>query len=72
MIGGGHVGKALAQLGKWMDFRVILSDDRAEFCNPEYLPGMDEYIVCKPADITQNARIDAQTYIAAVTRGSAR
>jgi xanthine dehydrogenase accessory factor len=69
VIGGGHVGKALAQLGKWMDFRVILSDDRAEFCNPEYLPGMDEYIVCKPAEIAQHVRIDAQTYIAAVTRG---
>lgn len=24
VIGGGHVGKALAQLGKWMDYRVIL------------------------------------------------
>jgi xanthine dehydrogenase accessory factor len=69
VIGGGHVGKALAQLGKWMDFRVILSDDRAEFCNPEYLPGMDEYIVCKPAEIAQYVRIDIQTYIAGVTRG---
>ena len=69
VIGGGHVGKALAQLGKWMDFRVILSDDRAEFCNPEYLPGMDEYIVCKPAEVAQHVRIDAQTYVACVTRG---
>jgi len=69
VIGGGHVGKALAQLSKWMDFRVTLSDDRAEFCNREYLPGMDEYIVCKPAEITQHTKIDRQTYIAAVTRG---
>ncbi len=69
VIGGGHVGKALAQLAKWMDFRVILSDDRVEFCNPEYLPGMDEYIVCKPAEITHRIHIDSRTYVAAVTRG---
>lgn len=69
VIGGGHVGKALAQLGKWMDFRVILSDDRAEFCNPEYLPGMDDYVICKPAEIAQHTIIDVHTYIAAVTRG---
>lgn len=71
VIGGGHVGKALAQLGKWMEYRVILSDDRPEFCNPEYLPGMDEYVVCAPAEIVGRTRIDRQTYVAAVTRGVA-
>ncbi len=69
VIGGGHVGKALAQLGKWMDYRVILSDDRPEFCNAEYLPGLDGYVVCKPSAIVEQARIDKQTYVAAVTRG---
>ncbi len=69
VIGGGHVGKALAQLGKWMEYRVILSDDRAEFCNPEYIPGLDRYVVCPPAEITQQVPIDGQTYVAAVTRG---
>ncbi|MEP7292990.1 MAG: XdhC/CoxI family protein [Chloroflexota bacterium] len=69
VIGGGHVGKALAQLGKWMEYRVILSDDRPEFCNSEYLPGMDSYVICKPAEITQQVKIDQHTHIAAVTRG---
>lgn len=69
VIGGGHVGKALTQLGKWMDYRVILSDDRVEFCNPDYVPGLDQYVVCQPAEIAQHVRIDAQTYVAAVTRG---
>lgn len=69
VIGGGHVGKALAELGKWMGYRVILSDDRAEFANEAYLPGMDEYVVCKPADVVTTLNITAQTYIAAVTRG---
>lgn len=71
VIGGGHVGRALAQLGKWMEYRVVLSDDRPEFCNAQYLPGMDEYVVCKPAEVAGRTRIDRQTYIAAVTRGVA-
>lgn len=69
VIGGGHVGKALAELGKWTGFRVILSDDREAFCNPDYLPGMDGYIVCKPAEISDHIDIHANTYVAAVTRG---
>jgi xanthine dehydrogenase accessory factor len=69
VIGGGHVGKALAELGKWSGYRVLLSDDREAFCNPDYLPGMDGYIVCKPADVPSHTTINRQTYIAAVTRG---
>lgn len=69
VIGGGHVGKALAELGKWTGFRVILSDDREAFCNPDYLPGMDGYIVCKPAEIGDHIDIHGNTYVAAVTRG---
>lgn len=69
VIGGGHVGKALAELGKWSGWRVILSDDRPEYCNPEYAPGLDGYAVSKPADVMQQVTITAHTYIAAVTRG---
>jgi xanthine dehydrogenase accessory factor len=69
VIGGGHVGKALADLGKWAGFRVILSDDRVEFCNAEYVPGLDGYLVCKPGEIVGQMSITQQTYVAAVTRG---
>lgn len=69
VIGGGHVGKALAELGKWAGFRVMLSDDRSEFCSPEYVPDLDGYIICKPGEITQHLTINAHTYVAAVTRG---
>jgi xanthine dehydrogenase accessory factor len=69
VMGCGHVGKALAELAKWMQFRVIVSDDRAAFCNEAHIPGMQGYIVCKPAEIAQHVTINANTYIAAVTRG---
>ncbi len=69
VIGGGHVGKALAELGLWSGWRVILSDDRAAYCNPEYVKGLAGYMVCKPSQITEQVTINTQTYIAAVTRG---
>ncbi len=69
VIGAGHVGKALAELGKWLGLRVIISDDRPEFCNADFLPGMDGYVLCKPGDVPQQVSIHGQTYVAAVTRG---
>lgn len=69
VIGMGHVGKAVAELGKWLGFRVVACDDRADLCNPDVLPGMDGYVVCKPAEVAQHTAIHASTYIAAVTRG---
>ncbi len=69
VIGAGHVGKALAELGRWMEYRVILCDDRADLCNPEAVPGMAEYVICKPGEVTQHVNIDASTYVACVTRG---
>lgn len=69
VIGIGHVGKVLAELGKWSGYRVIVSDDREAYCNPDTLPGMAGYVVCKPGEITQHVAIDSRTYVAAVTRG---
>ena len=69
IIGGGHVGKATAELGKWLGFHVILNDDRPAFCNPEYVPNLNGYVVCKPSDLVDNVTITSRTYIVAVTRG---
>ncbi len=69
VIGCGHVGKALAELGKWTGYRVVLSDDRAEFCNAAHIPNMDGYIVCAPSEVPSRVTIDQHTYVAAVTRG---
>lgn len=69
VVGCGHVGKALAELGKWMGYRVVVSDDRAEFCDPTHIPGMDAYIVAPPTAIPNHTRLSQQTYAAAVTRG---
>lgn len=69
VIGGGHVGKAVAELGKWLGLHVILCDDRADYCNEAYVPGLDAYVVCKPAELVEHISINSSTYIATVTRG---
>jgi xanthine dehydrogenase accessory factor len=69
VVGGGHVGRALALLAKSLDYRVILTDDRAEFCNPGYAPGLDGYVVCAPPDVPEAVTITRRTYVACVTRG---
>ncbi|NDJ54570.1 MAG: XdhC family protein [Chloroflexi bacterium] len=68
VIGCGHVGQALADLAHWVGFRVIVSDDRADLCNPDVIPQADRYIVAAPDDVTTHLRIHRRTMIAAVTR----
>ncbi len=69
VIGGGHVGKALAHLGKWLGFRVALSDDRAEFCRPEWAPDADQYLPIAMADLPRQFAFNTETYIVLSTRG---
>lgn len=69
VIGCGHVGKALAELAKWTGYRVIISDDRVEFCNSDYIPNMDGYVVAPPSQVAQHIDLGPQTYVACVTRG---
>jgi xanthine dehydrogenase accessory factor len=69
VIGGGHVGKALVQLGHWLGFRVALSDDRPEFCNSTWAPGADDYLVMSIRDLAETFNFHSQTYIAMATRG---
>ncbi len=70
IVGAGHVGKAAAHLAKWLHFRVVVSDDRPEFCNAEAVPEADEYIVCPMKDLPEKLSIDTRTHLVLTTRGS--
>lgn len=71
VIGGGHVGKAVVHLAKWLGFRVAVSDDRAEFCNPESVPGADAYYPVPMAELPNQLNVTRQTYLVVTSRGSA-
>jgi xanthine dehydrogenase accessory factor len=70
VLGAGHVGKAVAHLAKWLGFRVVVSDDRVEFCNPEATPGGDEYQAVLMEELPQHMEITPWTYMVLTTRGS--
>lgn len=69
VIGCGHCGQALADLAHWLGYRVIVTDDRADLCDPQVIPHADAYHPLPAAQIASEIPIHERTYIAAVTRG---
>ncbi len=69
VVGGGHVGKAVAHLAKWLGFRVAVSDDRPEFCTTEANPDADEFYPLPMAELPSQLDISPQTYLVLTTRG---
>jgi xanthine dehydrogenase accessory factor len=70
VLGGGHVGKAVAHLAKWLGFRVAISDDRPEFCTPESNPDADEFYPLTMAELPLHLNITRQTALILTTRGN--
>jgi xanthine dehydrogenase accessory factor len=70
VVGGGHVGKAVAHLAKWLGFHVTVSDDRSEFCTPEENPDADDFYPVPLAELPLQLTITPQTAIILTTRGS--
>ncbi len=67
--GAGHVGQALCHLANWLDFDVVIVDDRADFASHERLPEADEIIIGDIATELRKYRITPLTYVVIVTRG---
>jgi xanthine dehydrogenase accessory factor len=68
VVGAGHVGQAVAHLAQWLDFRLIISDDRPEFCNPEIIPNADEYFPVPLEELPKKLKITPWTYVVMTTR----
>jgi len=69
IVGGGHVGRAVAHLGKFLGFEVTVLDDRPEFAKADRFPEVDHVIA---ADIEQTLKsfpLSAESYVVIVTRG---
>ncbi len=69
VVGGGHVGKATADLANMLGFRVFIADDREEFANPERFPYADRTVVTKYDIWADQLPINVNTFILVATRG---
>lgn len=70
IIGGGHVGKAVAHLAKWLNYRVVVCDDRPEFATPEMNPDADLLLNVPMGEIPDNVEINTFSSIVLTTRGA--
>lgn len=69
VVGGGHVGLSVAEIGELLGFGVTVLDDRPEFANEERFP-MAESVRCGEIDeVLDSLTFDHNTYIVLVSRG---
>lgn len=68
VVGGGHVGQAVVHLADWLGYRVVLTDDRKEFCNPEAAPEASEYHPCLLEEIPDRVEFTPHTIVVLATR----
>jgi xanthine dehydrogenase accessory factor len=72
IFGAGHVGVCVAHLAAYVDFKVVVLDDRAELVDPERIPSADQLIVVDSFDNALGSLpIDEDSYLIIVTRGHA-
>ena len=69
IVGGGHIGKALAIIGNLCGFSVAVVDDRPEYADPERFPEADQVLCGDFVETLRSFPIDASTYVVCVTRG---
>ena len=69
MVGGGHVGKATADLATTLGYRVVVVDDRPEFSNSERFPYADETVVTPYEDWSSKVSLNVNTFVVVATRG---
>ena len=69
VIGAGHVGQMVAQLGAMAGFDVAVLDDRPQYANPERFP-MASRVLCGPfAAELAGLDLGPQHYVVLMTRG---
>lgn len=69
ILGGGHIALPLVSIGRLLDYRVVVVDDRPEFVSPERFPEADEAICCNFDDIGKVLHLGARSSVVIVTRG---
>ncbi len=70
IFGAGHVGVSVAHLASYVNFRVVVLDDRADFASTERIPDAEHVIILKSFDNAfPDLVVDEESFIVIVTRG---
>ena len=69
MVGGGHVGKATADLAHSLGYRVYLVDDRPEFSNEERFPYAEKTVVATYDKWAEELDLNVNSFVVVATRG---
>ena len=69
IVGGGHVGQAVAGLAAQADFDIWVVDDRHQYANAERFPSARKILVGPLDELLRDPPVTAQTYALIVTRG---
>jgi xanthine dehydrogenase accessory factor len=68
VVGAGHVARPIAQVGRLLDFEVVVIDDRPSFANADRFPDADRIVVEDVATALERIEITPTTYVVLVTR----
>lgn len=69
IVGGGHIGKAVADLAAQADFDVTVVDDREEVVSEERFPTAKQRIAGEINEVLSEIKTDRSTFGLIVTRG---
>ncbi len=69
VVGGGHVGRAVGEVGALLGMDVAILDDREDYANPERFPYHCRVICGDFGEELERFPINANTYIVLVSRG---
>ncbi len=68
VVGAGHVAQPIAQVGRLLDFDVVVIDDRPSFANADRFPDASQIIVEEFSTALDKIEITPTTYVVLVTR----
>ncbi len=67
ILGAGHVGQAVAELGAFLGYRVVVMDTRPGLATPERFPWAEACITGDLAEEVTRFAVDGYTYVVMVT-----
>lgn len=68
LVGGGHVARETARLAAFVDFEVVVVDDRPDFCSPQRFPmARSTHLITDFTRVFDRIPVDEETYLLIMT-----